>query len=161
MRVPRRILVPTDLSELSLEALEYAGEISRLFNAEIIILHVIESKDASEFPVKSRLEEAEFEARKSVIHLLMDHAIVPQNLRLEICHGSAVEEIIRSVGQCHADFVVMSTHGRTGLRHALMGSVAEQVVRLSPVPVLTIKGDGPDENVELRKEEIKVNLHLN
>jgi len=55
----------------------------------------------------------------------------------------------------------MSTHGRTGLRHILMGSVAEQVVRLAPVPVLTVKSDGPDEIVELKEEDIKINLHLN
>jgi nucleotide-binding universal stress UspA family protein len=160
MRVPRRIIVPTDLSDLSLEALQYANEVARLFNAEIIVLHVIDPRDKAGAP-RARFEEAEFEARKSIIHLLMEHTIVPQNLKLEICRGSAVDEIIKAVRQFHADLVVMSTHGRTGLRHVLMGSVAEHVVRHSPVPVLTVKSDGPDEIVELREEDIKLNLHLN
>ena len=161
MRVPRRIVVPTDLSDFSLEALQYADEVARLFNAEIIVLHVIDPKDAAGSLRHGRFEEAEFEARKSIIHLLMEHTIVPQNLKLEICRGSAIEEIIKAVRQFHADLVVMSTHGRTGLGHVLIGSVAEHVVRLSPVPVLTVKSDGPDEIVELREEDIKLNLHLN
>lgn len=160
MRVPRRIIVPTDLSDLSLEALQYAEEVARLFNAEIIVLHVIDPRNKTGATV-DRLEDAEFEARKSVIHLLMEHTIVPKNLKLEICRGTAVDEIIKAIRQSHADLVVMSTHGRTGLKHVLMGSVAEQVVRLSPVPVLTVKSDGPDEIVELREEDIKMNLHLN
>lgn len=161
MRIPRTIVAPTDLSEFSLEALRYAEEISRLFNAEIILVHVIEPKSATDLLPRPRREEAEFEARKSIIHLLMDHTIVPHNFKLEICHGSAVEGIVKSISQFHADLVVMSTRGRTGVRHVLMGSIAEQVVRLSPVPVLTIKSEGPDEIVELREEDIKINLHLN
>ena len=90
MRVPRRIIVPTDLSDLSLEALQYAEEVGRLFNAEIIVLHVIDPRGKAG-AAPQRLEDAEFEARKSVIHLLMEHTIVPQNLRLEICRGTVVE----------------------------------------------------------------------
>ncbi len=157
MRIPRRIIVPTDLSEFSLEALRYAEEVARLFNGEILVLHVIDPKENA----GSSVEEAEFEARKAVIHLLMEHGIVPRSLRLEICCGSAIEEILKTVSRFQADLVIMSTHGRTGLRHVLMGSIAEHVVRLSPVPVLTVKPDGPDEVVELRKEDIKLNLHLN
>ncbi len=160
MRVPRRIIVPTDLSDSSVEALQYAEEVARLFNAEIIVLHVIEPKDTAGSK-DAKIGEAEFEARKSIIHLLMEHTIVPQSLKVEICRGSAIEMIIRAINQFHADLVVMSTHGRTGLRHVLMGSVAEHVVRHSPVPVLTVKSEGPDEIVELREEDIKLNLHLN
>jgi len=155
MRTPRTIIVPTDLSESSVDALLYADEVARLFNAEIIALHVIDDRHSSQ------PHEAEFDARKSIIHLLMEHTIVPQNLRLEIIHGSPVEGIIRSIQHLRADLVVMSTHGRTGLQHALMGSVAEEVVRFSPVPVLIVKSDGPDEFAEFKKEEIKINLHLN
>ena len=111
--------------------------------------------------VDKKADDAEFEARKAVVHLLMEHAIVPQSLRLEISRGSAVEEILKTVTQFQADLVIMSTHGRSGLRNVLMGSIAEHVVRLSPVPVLTVKPEGPDEIVELRKEDIKLNLHLN
>ncbi|HLE31585.1 MAG TPA: universal stress protein [Bacteroidota bacterium] len=157
MRIPRRIVVPTDLSEFSLEALRYAEEVARLFNGEILVLHVIDPR----VKTGAKADDAEFEARKAVVHLLMEHAIVPQSLRLEISRGSAVEEILKTVTQFQADLVIMSTHGRSGLRNVLMGSIAEHVVRLSPVPVLTVKPEGPDEIVELRKEDIKLNLHLN
>jgi len=161
MRLPRTILVPTDLSEASLEALLYANEVSRLFDAQVIVLHVVESKATGSPRRPSELREAAVEDRKSIIHLLMEHMIVPQNLRLEIFHGTPVEEILRSIQHFHADLVVMSTHGRSGLRQVLMGSTVEQVVRFSSVPVLTVQADGPDEIAELKEDEIKINLHLN
>ncbi len=161
MRVPHRILVPTDLSPFSLEALQYAEEVGKLFNGEIIVLHALDPKEPGGSRLHIRPEEAEFEARKSIVHLLMEHAIVPLNFRLEIRHGSPVEEILKAVKQLNIDLIVMSTHGRTGLSHVLIGSIAEHVVRLAPVPVLTIMAEGPDEIVDLREEDIKTNLHLN
>lgn len=157
MRVPRKIVVPTDLSEFSLEALQYAEEVARLFNGEIVVLHIIDPKATA----GSSVEEAEFEARKAIVHLLMERSIVPQSIRLEIRRGPTVQEILKTIIQSRADLVIMSTHGRTGLHHALMGSVAEHIVRHSPVPVLTMKPEGPDEVAELREEDIMPNLHLN
>lgn len=161
MRVPRRILVPTDLSGFSLEALQYADEVARLFHAEIVLFHVLEVRNHDTDLPHGRNDDAEFEARKSIIHLLMEHSIVPQNLKLEITRGIPVDEILKSVMQHSIDLIVMSTHGRTGLHHILLGSIAEQIVRLSTVPVLTMKPEGPDENAELREEDIKTHLHLN
>ena len=161
MRIPRTILVPTDLSAFSLEALRYAEEVARLFHAEIIVLHAIDPRDPGNALPRPKPAEAEFEARKAIIHLLMEHSIVPQNLKLEIHHGFAAEEILKAIPKFHIDLVIMATHGRRGLSHILLGSIAEHVVQFSPVPVLTVKPEGPDEIVELREEDIKTNLHLN
>ena len=141
MRVPRRILVPTDLSSFSLEAMEYADQISKLFNGEIIIFHALPQVHDQ----AGNEQENEFEARKAIIHLLMERNIVPQNLKLELGFGTPVEAIVVAALQLRADIIVMSTHGRTGLPHALLGSVTEQVVRLSAVPVLTVKPEGFNE----------------
>jgi nucleotide-binding universal stress UspA family protein len=60
----------------------------------------------------------------------------------DVKHGNSAEEILRAIDEYKPDLVVMATHGRTGLKHMLMGSVAERIVRLSPVPVLTVRAPG-------------------
>lgn len=157
MRVPRRILVPTDLSSFSLEAMEYADQIAKLFNGEIIIFHALPPKHDH----SGTEQEDEFEARKAIIHLLMERNIVPQNLKLELGSGTPVEAIVVAALQLRADIIVMSTHGRTGVPHALLGSITEQVVRLSSVPVLTVKPEGFNDLPGVREDDVKANLHLN
>ena len=91
----------------------------------------------------------------------MERNIVPQNLKLELGFGTPVEAIVVAALQLRADIIVMSTHGRTGVPHALLGSVTEQVVRLSSAPVLTIKPEGFNDLPGVREEDVKANLHLN
>jgi len=160
MRSPRRILVPTDLSTFSLEALEYAEEIASLFATEIVLLHAIDRCDRAGKPkTGAEIDEQEFEARKSLIHALMERRIVPKNLKIELRGGKPVEAIIRAIGQLETDLVIMCSHGRTGWSHALIGSVAEQVVRLSPVPVVVVKGQGVD--AEDIHDDVRFDLHMN
>ncbi|HEX9844699.1 MAG TPA: universal stress protein, partial [bacterium] len=59
--------------------------------------------------------------------------------KTDVKHGHSVDEILRVIDEYKPDLVVMATHGRTGVRHMLLGSVAERIVRLSPVPVLTVR----------------------
>ncbi|HWP81731.1 MAG TPA: universal stress protein [Bacteroidota bacterium] len=158
----KRILIPTDMSAYSLEALRYGQEISSLFDAEIIVLYVVEGKTKTpkENPEKTPDHE-ELKTRKHLVHFLIDHNAVLQNLRLEIRHGSPATEIVRASKDFQCDLIVLSTHGRTGLGHILLGSVAEKVVRYSGVPVLTVKPLDFVDLVDITKKDIEEDLHLN
>jgi nucleotide-binding universal stress UspA family protein len=157
MKAPRTILVPIDMSAYSLVGVQYAQEIAVLFNAEIIVLLV------DDHPSKSHLA-ANKEARrascvKSIQHLLIDHDLVQHSMKIEIREGSPASEIIRAADSLGADLIVMSTHGRSGLRQILMGSVAEKVVRMARVPVLTVKPEQVCELIEITEEDVAHDLH--
>lgn len=160
MRSPRKILIPTDLSACSFEALEYAEDISRLFTTDIILLHAIDRCDHGGKPkTRSEIDEEEFEVRKGLIHALMERHIVPRNLKIEIVPGDAVEAIVAAVRRFQIDLVIICTHGRTGWQHALIGSVTEKVVRLCPVPVVVVKGE-ETERADIY-DTLRFHLHLN
>jgi len=92
--------------------------------------------------------------------MLLDHNVVSQSMRIEIRHGSPAEKIVSSVPELHADLIVMCTHGRSGLSHILMGSVAEKVVRNASCPVLTLKPDEFREVINVTQEDVTEGLHL-
>lgn len=164
MKAPKTILVPTDLSAYSLSALQYAVEIAKLFEAKITVLHVCESKKPSTKKSggiqkkDSRSKEVK-NIREQLSRLLVNYNVVAQSLQIFIKHGSPVREIIHTSRDLPADLIVMSTHGRTGLHHVLMGSVAEKVVRYSTCPVLTIKPEEFRELIDITEEDIADSLH--
>ena len=140
----QRILVATDFSESAGQALELALQIAEKFGSELTLVHSWEAPNYSfaaglylpvdvvapiERAAVARLEEAttqlkaRFPAAKSVLR-----------------SGVPWEEVLGAATQLKADLIVMGTHGRRGLERALLGSVAERVVRLSRVPVLTVHG---------------------
>jgi nucleotide-binding universal stress UspA family protein len=139
----RKILVPTDFSEHSALALSYAVDLAKRYSATLTLLHVypvVNYAAAEGFalytpeqlaklitPLTAQLHANEAEARKTGAEQI--------NSMME--QGDAYQEILEQAP--HFDLIVMGTHGRTGLKHALMGSVAEKVVRTSPCPVLTVR----------------------
>ena len=137
----RHILVPTDFSETCELALAAAVELARTFRAHLTLLHVWSVPNmgyaeglnwplgAMEKAAQVALEEEQ--ARTRTMHVETDSV-------LQI--GAAWEQIIEVTNARGIDLVVMGTHGRRGVARVLLGSVAERVVRLSPVPVLTIRG---------------------
>jgi len=141
----RRILFPTDFSEYAEHAWSYALTFAQEFGAEVHLLHVVAPPP--------RLTEAyavNFDPEKMVKALTgeanasMDRTVEAAKswgliFRREVRVGVDFREIIDYVTKHDIDLIVMATHGRTGLAHALLGSVAEKVVRKSPCPVLTIK----------------------
>ena len=141
----RRILFPTDFSEYAEHAWSYALTFAQEFGAEVHLLHVVAPPP--------RLTEAyavNFDPEKMVKALTeeanasMDRTVEAAKswgliFRREVRVGVDFREIIDYVTKQDIDLIVMATHGRTGLAHALLGSVAEKVVRKSPCPVLTIK----------------------
>jgi len=136
----QRVMFATDLSLAAREALHYAASLAHDSGAELLIAHVVEpatvySSGDSYFYGS---EDPQF---AKLMHMLAE--VVPANTSVRFRHklvsGNAAEEIIRLAEQEKVDLIVMTTHGRTGLKHLLLGSVAESVVRQAKCPVLTIK----------------------
>ena len=145
----KKILVTTDLSQYSLEALEYAQSFGLLYASRIFLLYVDEhTHQRGDRDAVTAL--AEFVARN-----------VDPDVRLTqvVRTGHAAAEIRRFSQEENVDLIVMATHGRTGVKHALLGSVAEKVVRLSAVPVMAVKPLPVRESI-LRDEDVEHELHL-
>ena len=146
----KTIVVPHDFSASANHAAAIARDQAKLHRGTILLLHVVElpphfgpdttlvMDPASDTPIGIR-EYAVRSASKHlddlVARLVQDGVEVTPFVRV----GSPVDEINRLVGEQRADVIVMGTHGRTGLRHLVAGSVAERVVRTSEVPVMTIR----------------------
>lgn len=136
-----RILVPIDFSTTGLKALPHAVLLARQNEAEIILLHVVEPPFyPSEFGylVPDDLKLAEKAKTRLEVLAARD---VPAPLRAEsaVRIGTPYQEIIEAARTSKADLIVLTTHGRTGISHAFLGSTAERVVRQAPCPVLTVR----------------------
>ena len=132
------ILHPTDYSERSDYAFRIACSLARDYRAKLVLLHValrsvtIEG-EAAIAPRSEEYFQGELDKLESVS--------VPAGIRVErfVREGDPAGEILRAAQFTNADLIVMGTHGRTGLSRLLMGSVAEQVLRKAPCPVLTVR----------------------
>jgi len=139
------ILCAVDFSEYSEYALRYAVHLAKAFGSELKLLHVVElpflpSYSLAGVPDLSiPVEEIEQAAREKTQELVNRCRAAYQNVEGEIRTGTAFVEIIGSAREMKADLIVVGTHGRTGLRHLIIGSVAEKVVRKAPCPVLSVK----------------------
>jgi nucleotide-binding universal stress UspA family protein len=139
-----KILFPTELREYSLKILSYAISMSEKYNSTIYLLHVIEdlSKWGGFYIPHISLDLYQNEAMEAA-EKFMDKVCRQQmqgcpNFERRISAGDPATEILKTIDSEHIDLVVMGTHGYKGLEHAVFGSVAEKVVKKSPVPVLTI-----------------------
>lgn len=131
-----RILFATDFSDPARRAQDYATTLATRFGAKIIALHVaIEDVfvPAPELAVSWLQENVE----KSKKRLAAEMSAIT-GAQLEVCQGNAVQEILRVAREHDVHLIVVGTHGRTGLSHVLLGSVAEKIVRLATCPVLTV-----------------------
>jgi nucleotide-binding universal stress UspA family protein len=144
---PQRILWPTDLSELSLRAGRYARGIAQHFAAELHVLHVITpplNPDVtlllpSDVPLQVTEPELRAAAMKSLRTLIEKHLDQPGQIVSEVRFGNPWPVICDYAKQAQVDLIVVSTHGRTGLGHAIIGSTAERIVQHATCPVLTVK----------------------
>jgi len=159
------ILVPVDFSDYSASALRYTAGIAARFASSIIVLHVI-ARETTAHAMQQRLghsavpwlgplaaesapdipadvaEEVVIDLRERAYTALQ--AFLPAQfaryaVELRVVVGQPFERILEVAVREHMALIVLGTHGRTGLAHAIMGSVAERVVRLAPCPVLTVK----------------------
>jgi universal stress protein A len=142
--IPQHFLVPIDFSEYSTEALEYAIELAGKLQARITLLHVIQSlpmggADMGVALPYSYIQELEAELNSSMEGYLKRVTDAGLQGDVSIVHGVPFQEILDTATMRHADLIIMGTHGRTGLRHVLLGSVAEKVMRLAACPVLVTR----------------------
>jgi universal stress protein A len=143
----QRILVPTDLSAASLAGLDYAADLAQPFNAEVIILYVVEpivyatptDLYGATADLGTVIQEQERSGRTQLQRLQARYSKKIRKLRAVQQTGTPYVAITGAAKKLKVDLIVMSTHGRTGLSHLLMGSVAEKIVRTSPCPVLTVR----------------------
>lgn len=150
----KNILLPTDFSNISLSAASYAADIAKQYDAKIHLLYVLEktppvlairSLDLSEEKIIKSLEE---EAKKSLGNTAekVKKSFNGENLALEtvLRKGLDYVEINKYSEENNIDLIVIATHGRTGLLHTLLGSVAEKVIRYAKRPVLVITPSGKE-----------------
>jgi len=142
----KNILLPTDFSSLSLSVSEYAVNLAEQYSAKLHILHVLEktppiltirSLDLSEEKIIKTIEQDAQKRIENVVKKIKKN----KNIEVEavIRKGIDFEEIIKYSEKSKIDLIVIATHGRTGIMHTLLGSVAEKVIRLSKIPVLVSK----------------------
>jgi nucleotide-binding universal stress UspA family protein len=143
------ILHPTDFSKPSEDAFRLAASLARDYGAQLIVFHV--APPASVYgQVAVKIEAEDFHAKlweefRGLEKL--DPRIRAVDLKSEIEEGDAVPAILRKAEGTGCDLIIMATHGRTGVGRLLMGSVAEQVLRRAPCPVLTVKSPLPEAHV--------------
>jgi len=131
------ILCPVDHAGCAGQVLAHAATFARAFDAELVVLSVVDPPPGAMVGVADVVLALEEEARAAVAPLL-----APLNVgavRHEVKVGLVVETILACLEDCKGDLIVMGTHGRTGLRRMLLGSVAESLVRQSPVPVVIVR----------------------
>jgi len=135
----RTILVPTDFSQSSTLALDAAKDLAQKFQAALHLLHVVQDPLSQSWALESYgtmpadlLKDLEQMARKD-----LDKALPKARLNTEV--GAPFGKIIDYAKAHDVDLIVMGTHGRGVLAHAILGSVAERVVRFAPCPVLTVR----------------------
>lgn len=139
----QKILVPVDFSECSRKALRYAIPFAKQFGASLTLLFVTQINYAvGEFGmIDSPLMEVQVrEAAEKAMAKLMHEEVadtVPTSVQTRI--GRPASEIAAAAKELDADLIIISTHGHTGLKHVLLGSVTENVARLAPCPVLVVR----------------------
>jgi len=142
----RRILVPTDFSDVSAAAVQCAGAVAAAFDASLTLVHVAEDlveesltagagTSWSEAP-QARAEE---EARARLEALCASPDLQGRRVDCALLVGNPIARIVEYAQEHGFDLIVMGTHGRRAIARMLLGSVAESVVRTSPCPVLTVR----------------------
>jgi nucleotide-binding universal stress UspA family protein len=141
----KHILVPTDVSEYADYALDYAIELAQKLQARLTLMYVMETmplevaESASDSSPSNWQRWETYIEQRMAVSLKRVHDVGLQGESL-VVHGVPFQIIIDAAKEKAVDLIIMSTHGRTGLTHVLVGSVAEKVVRMAPCPVLVTRG---------------------
>ncbi|RMG18932.1 MAG: universal stress protein [Planctomycetota bacterium] len=146
-RFVKKILVTTDFSELGDLAVQPAAELAKRLGAELLVAHVLggeappePDEGAAYYKVAKRLYDADMEMERQTLAALEERTRdLGVDGRAVVARGAPVEGILSLAGRENVDLIVISSQGRTGLKRILLGSVAEELARLSPVPVLIWK----------------------
>ena len=145
----KRICCPIDFSDASRAAMEVAADLARRFGAELVLLHAYPIPgytfpDGSVVASPRMMQDLADQAQKHLEEWRAEaeKMVEPGKVSAEKAVGEPAAEILEVARARGADLIVMGTHGRTGLEHALMGSIAERVVRRAHCPVLTVRPAG-------------------
>lgn len=141
----RRIMFPTDFSEPSKEAAQYAMDLAEKFDAELHLFHavspIISYSEMSMFATdEGYLSQQELvAAEKQLLERVLDSSWTTKHrVKYKTVLGFPVEQILAYAKENEIDLIVLGTHGYSGFAHTLIGSVAEKIVRMSDCPVLTV-----------------------
>lgn len=141
-----KIVVPTDFSDSSREALCYGGALAERYKAEVLLLHVMESDVMEPLRAVEGGQDLTDKLRADRQRYLRDLMKLDDVARIEIepriVEGTPAYEIIEAAKDYGADLIIIGTHGLTGPQRVFFGSVAERVVRRAPIPVLTVRCPG-------------------
>ncbi|MEX0727324.1 MAG: universal stress protein [Planctomycetaceae bacterium] len=144
----KRILLPTDFSEYANTAQIYAVDLAKKFGAELHLVHIsvdmlamVPEPGMNFLPPGDYLRDMQNAAKEGLAKILPGDVVDGVKIIREVRLGTPFVEIVRYAKEANIDLIVIGTHGRTGLAHALMGSTAEKVVRKAPCPVLTVRPD--------------------
>jgi universal stress protein A len=148
----KRILCPTDFSESSYEALRAANELALHFSSELLVLHAVQPIPTANVPppppaaaapmgfnISSYRQKLEALSERSLQEVVDQRVAKGLTVHSIVVQGEAADQIVNAVEKQKIDLIVIATHGRTGWRRFIFGSVAEKVIRLAPCPVLTIQ----------------------
>jgi nucleotide-binding universal stress UspA family protein len=144
---PKRILWPTDFSPLSLKAADYANGFRDIFDAELHVIHVCQPlvNPSLNIPVTSGVDlgvtaaDLVGAANAQLKRLCGEQFRGDKGVKYEALVGNAWQEVCAYANRAGVDLIIVATHGRTGLKHVLLGSVAERIVQHASCPVLVVK----------------------
>lgn len=136
----KTILVPIDRSESSQHTFKFAASLAQEHDAQLVVLYVVPLAAVMYGPPPNNYLD----------HLLQELCLMKPSdpharVQYQVAEGDPAAAIVRAAKETNCDLIVMGTHGRTGLSRFLMGSVAEQVVRLAPCLVMTVRNQVPTE----------------
>jgi nucleotide-binding universal stress UspA family protein len=142
----KKILCPTDFSDSSYEALKVAEELALNFSAKLYLINVVnpipvitEPTGPLTFNLSLYQKELEEFSKKSLEDVRKNRISKQVRVQTIVAYGIAPDEIVGAAEAENVDLIVIATHGRTGFRHLVSGSVTEKVIRISSHPVLTIR----------------------
>lgn len=138
----RTILIATDFSSYSDEALEYGSMVAKRLGAKVVLMHVIESFPYSVTDTLNVVKH--MQALRKIASALLESSsegLRDKGLAVKayLVEGTPYREILKKAKRDRVEMIVMGSHGRTGVQRLIMGSVAEKVVRLAHCPVLTVR----------------------
>ena len=148
------ILLPTDGSECSAKAMAYALSFAKQYGGRVVALHVMDQRWEEQTravfaevgqDLAQKIRNGYQEEARRILREVTDAASkVGVPVESKVLTGIPSEDIVRLAQQLPADIIIMGTHGRAGMSHLLLGSVAEKVVRRAPCPVLTVRKEEHD-----------------
>lgn len=141
----RRMVVTTDLSETSEQVFDAARELAERFDAQVILTHVTELRlpyqviENYSAVIEDAMEDERGRARDQLFRYAAEYFVPHVDVEVQLLTGVPHTEIVRLAKRCGADLIVMATHGRGFMSHALLGSTTERVVRRAPCPVFVVR----------------------